>query len=182
MKHRTFLYLLFFQLIALTLLFPYTPNGQGLMDRLFPSGNFGEDVLLSELEEIAAQRETESETEPIVISDPIPLSDFYREVRDELPGLYQLVSVHTEDETINDDLLSRLQALGVPMLLELHADRTSIFGVFDQAVTPVFDFDCMQVSLNGKTLPFFYLDSMLRIQDSEYDLIFEKQQDIRTEK
>ena len=37
MKNRTLFYLLFFQVIALILLFPYTPKGEEFMANYFPS-------------------------------------------------------------------------------------------------------------------------------------------------
>ena len=46
MKNRTMLYLLFFQVIALTLLFPYTPKGEQFMERFFPQSNLREEELI----------------------------------------------------------------------------------------------------------------------------------------
>ena len=167
MKHKTFYYLVFFQLIALALLFPYTPNGQKATGHFFPGGNFGEDILISALEEMPTE-------DTAVLSPSVSYSDYYRDIRGELPGLYDLISIHTDDDTLSDELISHLHALGVPMMLELHADGSSIFGVFDQAITPEYDADRMLFLSDGNALPFFYLDNMLRIQEGEFHLIFEK--------
>ena len=171
MKHRTFFYLLFFQLIALTLLFPYTPNGGKAAERFFPPGNYREDVLFSEARAVSDNLAKEAEAEAL---GP-PLSIYYTELRNELPGRYDLVSVHAEDGTLSDELLSRLHGLGFPMVLELHADGTAIYAVFDQAITPDYDADRMRFAMNGKSLPFFYAGGTLRIQDGDCCLIFEKQ-------
>lgn len=171
MKRRSFLYLLFFQLIALTLLFPYTPNGPKAAERFFPPGNLGEDVLFSEAEDVSAALAAEAAR----IALGPPLSTYYTELRDELPGRYDLVSIHGEDGTLSDGLLTRLRELGVPMILELHEDGTAVYGVFDQAVAPGYDAGSMLFTMDGKVLPFFYLDHTLRIQDGNFCLIFEKQ-------
>ena len=171
MKRRNFLYLLFFQLIALTLLFPYTPNGRKAAERFFPPGNYGEDALYSEARDVSDALAAE---EALKALGP-PLSTYYTELSSELPGRYDLISVHAEDGTLSDELLARLHGLGFPMVLELHADGSAIYGVFDQAITPDYDAGSMRFTMNGKTLPFFYLGGALRIQDGNRSLIFEKQ-------
>ena len=115
MKNRTMLYLLFFQLIALTLLFPYTPKGEQFMQQFFPQGNLREEELIP----------TPSPTPQEPPSPPptqIPLSLFYTKTGTELPGYYDLVSIRTENDEFSDGLLLRLRQLGVPMILELKED------------------------------------------------------------
>ena len=83
MKRRNFLCLLFFQLIALTLLFPYTPNGRKAAERFFPPGNYGEDALFSEARDVSDALAAE---EALKALGP-PLSTYYTELSSELPGL-----------------------------------------------------------------------------------------------
>ena len=167
MKNRTMLYLLFFQLIALTLLFPYTPKGEQFMQQLFPQGNLREEELIP----------TPSPTPPEPISPPptpVPLSLFYTEIGTDLPGYYDLVSIRTENDEFSDGLLSRLQQLGVPMILELRGDGSAVLGIFDQAIALDLDTGRMLVFSGGKTIPFFYLDGQLRVQDGNLNMIFKK--------
>ena len=103
MKNRTMLYLLFFQVIALTLLFPYTPKGEQF-----------------------------------------------------------------------DELLARLSQLGMPMILELHEDGSAVLGIFDRAIALEMDTEKMLVFSEGKTMPFFYLNGRLRVQDGARFMIFER--------
>ena len=167
MKNRTMLYLLFFQLIALTLLFPYTPKGEQFMQQFFLQGNLREEELIP----------TPSPTPLEPISPPptpVPLSLFYTEIGTDLPGYYDLVSIRTENDEFSDGLLSRLQQLGVPMILELKEDGRAVLGIFDQAIALDLDAGRMLIFSEGKAIPFFYLDGQLRIQDGNLNMIFEK--------
>ncbi len=167
MKNRTLFYLLFFQLLALTLLFPYTPRGEEFMANYFPSGNLRE-------EELIPPPTPAPTPPPSPPPTPVPLSRFYTELGAELPGYYDLVSLHTEDDEFSDELLARLRQLGMPMILELREDGTAILGIFDRAIALELDAGRMQVFSVGKTMPFFYLDGRLRIQDGEQFMIFER--------
>ena len=161
------LYLLFFQLIALTLLFPYTPKGEQFMQQLFPQGNLREEELIP----------TPSPTPPEPHSTPptpIPLSLFYKKTGTDLPGYYDLVSIRTVNDEFSDGLLSRLQQLGVPMILELREDGNAVLGIFDQAIALNLDAGRMLVFSEGKAIPFFYLDGQLRVQDGNLHMIFKK--------
>ena len=135
MKNRTLFYLLFFQLIALTLLFPYTPKGEEFMANYFPSVNLREEEL---------------------IPPPTP------------------APMRTEDDGFSDELLARLHQLGMPMILELREDGRGVLGIFDQAIALKLDAGSMLVFSEGKTMPFFYLDGRLRVQDGEQFMIFER--------
>ena len=154
MKNRTMLYLLFFQVIALTLLFPYTPKGEQFMERFFPQSNLREEELIP--------------------TTPVPLTSFYQGVGTELPGYYDLVSIRTEDDEFSDELLARLSQLGMPMILELHEDGSAILGIFDRAIALKMDTEKMLVFSEGKTMPFFYLNGRLRVQDGAQFMIFER--------
>ena len=102
------------------------------------------------------------------------LSDFYTVLQEEVPGRYMLISVCGGNE-FSDELLTRLRELGFPLILELYADGTSILAIFDQAVIPAWNTDSLQFYMNGRTLPFFYLNGYLRIQDGNSFLVFAKQ-------
>ena len=167
MKNRTLFYLLFFQLLALTLLFPYTPRGEEFMSNYFPSGNLREEELIPP----PTPAPTPTPSPP---PTPVPLSRFYTEIGAELPGYYDLVSLRTEGNEFSDELLTRLRQLGMPMILELREDGTAVLGIFDQAIALTLDAGRMQVFSEGKTMPFFYLDGRLRIQDGEQFMIFER--------
>jgi hypothetical protein len=60
------------------------------------------------------------------------------------------------------------------MILELREDGSAVLGIFDQAIALELDTGHMQVFSEGKTMPFFYLDGRLRIQDGEQFMIFER--------
>ena len=167
MKNRTLFYLLFFQLIALTLLFPYTPRGEEFMANYFPSGNLREEELLPP----PTPAPTPSPSPP---PTPVPLSGFYTELGAELPGYYDLVSLRTEDDEFSDELLARLRQLGMPMILELREDGSAVLGIFDRAIALTLDTEKMLAFSEGKTLPFFYLDGRLRVQDGTQFMIFER--------
>ena len=167
MKNRTMLYLLFFQVIALPLLFPYTPKGEQFMERFFPQSNLREEEL------IPTPSPTPTPT-PSPTPTPVPLSGFYTEIDAELPGYYDLVSLRTEGDEFSDELLARISQLGMPMILELHEDGSAVLGIFDRAIALELDTGRMQVFSEGKTMPFFYLDGWLRIQDGEQFMIFER--------
>ena len=161
------LYLLFFQLIALTLLFPYTPKGEQFMQQFFPQGNLCEEEL------IPTPSPTPLEP-PSPLPTPIPLSLFYSKTWTDLPGYYDLVSIRTENDEFSDGLLFRLQQLGVPMILELKEDGRAVLGIFDQAIALDLDAGRMLIFSGGKTIPFFYLDGQLRVQDGNLNMIFIK--------
>ena len=167
MKNRTLFYLLFFQLIALTLLFPYTPKGEEFMEKYFPSVNLREEEL------IPPPTPTPTPT-PSPPPTPVPLSGFYTEIGAELPGYYDLVSMRTEGDEFSDELLTRLRQLGMTMILELREDGSGVLGIFDQAIALTLDTEKMLAFSEGKTLPFFYLDGRLRIQDGTQFMIFER--------
>ena len=167
MKNRTLFYLLFFQLIALTLLFPYTPKGEEFMEKYFPSVNLREEEL------IPPPTPTPTPT-PSPPPTPVPLSGFYTGIGTELPGYYDLVSLRTEGGEFSDELLTRLRQLGMPMILELREDGSGVLGIFDQAIALTLDTGRMQVFSEGKTMPFFYLDGRLRVQDGTQFMIFER--------
>lgn len=168
MKDKTLLYLLLFQLFALVLLFPYTPNGMRAFETVFGAGNLDEQKLIP-------PPTAPPETSPVPTPSPIPLSVFYRQIRDDLPGRYDLVSIRTEHDEFSDDLIAQLQHLSIPMILELHADGSGILGVFDSSILLTVDTDRMLISADRRPCPFFYLDGRLRVQDGNLDLIFEKQ-------
>lgn len=167
MKNRTLFYLLFFQLIALTLLFPYTPKGEEFMANYFPSVNLREEELIPP--------PTPAPTPvPAPTLTPVPLTAFYTEIGAELPGYYDLVSLRTEGGEFSDELLARLHQLGMPMILELREDGSGVLGIFDQAIALKLDAGSMLVFSEGKTMPFFYLDGRLRVQDGAQFMIFER--------
>ena len=167
MKNRTMLYLRFFQVIALTLLFPYTPKGEQFIERFFPQSNLREEEL------IPTPSPTPTPT-PSPTPTPVPLTSFYQEVGAELPGYYDLVSIRTEDDAFSDELLARLHQLGMPMILELHEDGSAVLGIFDRAIALKMDTEKMLVFSEGKTMPFFYLNGRLRVQDGAQFMIFER--------
>jgi hypothetical protein len=105
---------------------------------------------------------------------PVPLTAFYTGIGEELPGYYDLVSLRTEGDEFSDKLLTRLRQLGMPMILELREDGSAILGIFDQAIALEMDTEKMLAFSEGKTLPFFYLDGRLRIQDGTQFMIFER--------
>ena len=167
MKNRTLFYLLFFQLIALTLLFPYTPRGEEFMANYFPSGNLRE-------EELIPPPTPAPTSPPSPPPTPVPLSGFCTEIGAVLPGYYDLISIRTVDDEFSDALLARLRQLGMPMILELREDGSAVLGIFDRAIALELDAGRMQVFSEGKTMPFFYLDGRLRVQDGEQFMIFER--------
>lgn len=167
MKNRTLFYLLFFQLIALTLLFPYTPKGEAFMEKYFLPGNLREEELLPPPTPAPAPT-------PAPTPTPIPLTAFYTEIGGELPGYYDLVSLRTEGGEFSDELLTRLRQLGMPMILELREDGSGVLGIFDHAIALTLDTEKMLAFSEGKTLPFFYLDGRLRVQDGAQFMIFER--------
>ena len=173
MKNRTLLYLLFFQLITLTLFFLCTPRGESFIEKHFPSGNLREEELIptpSPAPEAVPSLTPEAALSPA----PVPLTAFYAEVGAELPGYWDLVSLHTEEDEFSDELLARLRQLGMPMILDLREDGSAVLGIFDRAIAMEMDLGRMLVVSEGKTLPFFYLDGRLRIQDGALFMIFER--------
>ena len=166
MKNRTLFYLLFFQVIALILLFPYTPKGEEFMANYFPSVNLREEELIPP--------PPAPTPPPSPTPTPVPLSGFYTGIGTELPGYYDLVSLRTEGGEFSDELLTRLRQLGMPMILELREDGSGVLGIFDQAIALTLDTEKMLAFSEGKTLPFFYLDGRLRIQDGTQFMIFER--------
>ena len=167
MKNRTMLYLLFFQVIALILLFPYTPKGEAFMEKYFLPGNLREEELLPPPTPAPVPA-------PAPTPTPIPLTAFYTEIGAELPGYYDLISIRTVDDEFSDELLARLRQLGMPMILELREDGSAVLGIFDRAIALELDSGRMQVFSEGKTMPFFYLNGRLRVQDGEQFMIFER--------
>ena len=181
MKNRTLLYLLFFQLITLTLFFLCTPRGESFMEKYFPSGNLREEELIptpSPAPEAVPSLTPEAALSPApeaaLSPAPVPLTAFYAEVGAELPGYWDLVSLHTEEDEFSDELLARLRQLGMPMILDLREDGSAVLGIFDRAIAMEMDLGRMLVFSEGKTLPFFYLDGRLRIQDGALFMIFER--------
>lgn len=166
MKNRTLFYLLFFQLLALTLLFPYTPKGEEFTVNYFPSVNLREEELIPP--------PPAPTPPPSPTPTPVPLSGFYTGIGTELPGYYDLVSLRTEGGEFSDELLTRLRQLGMPMILELREDGSGVLGIFDQAIALTLDTEKMLAFSEGKTLPFFYLDGRLRVQDGTQFMIFER--------
>ena len=167
MKNRTLFYLLFFQVIALILLFPYTPKGEEFMANYFPSVNLRD-------EELIPPPTPAPTPAPSPTPAPVPLTAFYTGIGEELPGYYDLVSLRTEGGEFSDELLTRLRQLGMPMILELREDGSGVLGIFDQAIALTLDTENMLAFSEGKTLPFFYLDGRLRIQDGMQFMIFER--------
>ncbi len=167
MKNRTTLCVLLFLLFALALLYPYTLDGEQVPEPVYSAGNYAE-------EELIPPPTPEPTPEPTPVPAPLPLSAFYTELRDELPGRYELVSFRTAGEEFSDTTLDRLRKLGFPMAMELHADGSAILGIFDQAILLEVDTDRMLVSAGGRISPFFYLAGRLRIQDGEDAMVFEK--------
>ena len=102
MKNRTLFYLLFFQLIALILLFPYTPKGEAFMEKYFLPGNLREEELLPPPTPAPVPA-------PAPTPTPIPLTAFYTEIGGELPGYYDLVSMRLQPgwRHFNSCLVSR---------------------------------------------------------------------------
>ena len=166
MKNRTLFYLLFFQVIALILLFPYTPKGEEFMANYFPSVNLREQELIPP--------PPAPTPPPSPTPTPVPLSGFFTGIGTELPGYYDLVSLRTEGGEFSDELLTRLRQLGMPMILELREDGSGVLGIFDQAIALTLDTEKMLAFSEGKTLPFFYLDGRLRVQDGTQFMIFER--------
>lgn len=168
MKNRMLLfYLLFFLLTALTLLFPDTPKGEEFMANYFPSVNLRE-------EELIPPPTPAPTPAPSPTPAPVPLTAFYTGIGEELPGYYDLVSLRTEGGEFSDELLTRLRQLGMPMILELREDGSGVLGIFDQAIALKLDAGSMLVFSEGKTMPFFYLDGRLRVQDGTQFMIFER--------
>ena len=60
------------------------------------------------------------------------------------------------------------------MILELRGDGSAVLGIFDQAIALDLDTGRMLVFSEGKTIPFFYLDGQLRVQDGNLNMIFKK--------
>lgn len=173
MKKHTLFYLLLFPLIALTLLFPRMAEGAAFMEKHFPPVNLREKELIPTPS--PTPEETPSPTpEEAPSPTPVPLSSFYTGIGAELAGYYDLVSIRTEEEEFSDELLARLRQLGMPMILELRVDGSGVLGIFDQAIALEVDADSMQVFFEGKTMPFFYLDGRLRIQDGSRYMLFER--------
>ncbi len=165
MKKHTLFFLLLFPLIALTLLFPRTAKGAAFMEKHFPPVNLRE-------EELIPTPSTTPEEPPS--PTPVPLSSFYTGIGAELAGYYDLVSIRTEEDEFSDELIARLRQLGMPMILELRADGSAVLGIFDQAIALDVNADSMLVFFEGKTMPFFYLDGRLRIQDGSRYMLFER--------
>ena len=168
MKNRMLLfYLLFFLLTALTLLFSDTPKGEEFMANYFPSVNLRE-------EELIPPPTPAPTPAPSPTPAPVPLTAFYTGIGEELPGYYDLVSLRTEGDEFSDEMLTRLHQLGMPMILELREDGSGVLGIFDQAIALTLDTEKMLAFSEGKTLPFFYLDGRLRVQDGTQFMIFER--------
>ena len=62
----------------------------------------------------------------------------------------------------------------MPMILELHEDGSAVLGIFDRAIALKMDTEKMLVFSEGKTMPFFYLNGRLRVQDGAQFMIFER--------
>lgn len=163
--------------LVFLLLFPVTPYGRDLVGTLFPTGNRGEEELLPS----PATQETEppsSDTDPVE-SSPVPFSPspapiMITELRDELPGHYILAYLRTAEDEFSGELLAQLHQIGIPLEMLLYPDGIGVFGVFDQAAALSYDADRMQITMGSQSLPFFYLNGILRVQDGENYLCFEK--------
>ena len=124
------------------------------------------------LSEDTAEPEDFPERSPEPTPSPIPLTDFYTDLRDELPGHYELVSVNTPGNEFSDELIVRLQQLGFPMMLELYADGSAVLGIFDQAILLHYDPNTLFFSVGSAKLSFFYLSGEIRVWEGDSYMLF----------
>ena len=53
-------------------------------------------------------------------------------------------------------------------------DGSGLLRIFDRAETLLCDADSMLLRFQGETLPFFYLNGQLRVQDGDRYMVFQK--------
>ena len=165
-------------LLVVASCFLLIPNSRQITFR-FPSGNLEESALVSSDDIIVPPSEGTREFEavpdepPDPTPSPLPLTDFYTDLRDELPGHYELFSISTPGNEFSDDLIARLQQLGFPMMLELYADGSAVLGIFDQAILLHYDWDRLLFSVGSAMLPFFYHDGELRVWEGDSYMLFQ---------
>ena len=167
MKHSPIPALLICLLLCFLLLFPATPYGDRLFDSVFPDGNRDEASMIPQAQE--------SEDKPPSSAPTFLPADFFSSVREELPGRYDLISLYTLSEEFSDEMLTSLRQLGIPMVLILNSDGTAFLHIFDQAASLDLDTDHMMISMSGRTLPFYYSEGIIRIQDGDEFMIFRRE-------
>lgn len=157
-------------IFTLLILFPFTSMGERTINQLFPSVNFGESSIIP----APAPNPTPEDLPSPEPAEPPVLSDYYTVCRAELSGSYKLVSIRTDTDEFSDELLLQLQQRGVPLTLDLSDDGSGLLRIFDRAETLLCDADSMLLRFQGETLPFFYLNGQLRVQDGDRYMVFQK--------
>ena len=80
-------------------------------------------------------------------------------------GPYVMTSLVTEGEGDVTDQLKVLDAVGMLPKLEAKADGSAVLDLFDEKLHLQFDFETMQVEMEGESLPFTYEFGVLLIGD-----------------
>ena len=164
MKNNTFRTLILCFLLSVLFLLPCTPYGKHMIS-LFTDNRTADVIILSD---------TDSGSKAESDLPPVSLSSFYSRQADDLPGYYDLVFLQSKEDAFSEKMLTQFRQLGIPLILNLEPDGTAILAIFDQAVSMCYQADSMLISMEGKYVPFYYLDGILRIQDNQEYMVFKK--------
>ena len=121
-----------------------------------------------------------SHTEELVFDPPVEVPAAEEEalpvfsLKDDLPGVYVLTALFSDELRLTESELSVLRERGIPLTLTIRDDGAVSLLIFDMQTELRADFDAMFFLADGHPYPFFFQNGSLTVWDSGSRAVFEK--------
>ena len=94
--------------------------------------------------------------------------------KEDVVGTYELVSMSTDDNSVNTQTIERLRQLGFVSTLEMKEDGTAEMNVYSKKMTLTYDLHQMVFRMEGDEGSFTYEDGRITFTQGGNIMIFQK--------
>ena len=94
--------------------------------------------------------------------------------KEDVVGTYELVSMSTDDNSVNTQTIEGLRQLGFVSTLEMKEDGTAEMNVYGKKMTLTYDLNKMVFKADGDMVPFTFEDGRITFTQDGNSMTFQK--------
>ena len=94
--------------------------------------------------------------------------------KEDVVGTYELISMTTEDNSVNEQTIQGLSQMGFVATLELKDDGTAEMNVYGKKMTLTYDLNKMVFKADGDMVPFTFEDGRITFTQDGNSMTFQK--------
>ncbi len=94
--------------------------------------------------------------------------------KEDVVGTYELISMTTEDNSVNEQTIHGLRQMGFVATLELKDDGTAEMNVYGKTMTLTYDLNKMVFKADGDMAPFTFEDGRITFTQDGNSMTFQK--------